>query len=46
MASAHRSTPDLSGARWGSSTYSGGNDECVEVADNLPRAAREFPAAA
>ncbi|MFJ8939331.1 DUF397 domain-containing protein [Streptomyces sp. NPDC102365] len=29
------STPDLSGARWRSSTYSGGNNECVEVAVNL-----------
>lgn len=36
MKSAHRSTPDLSGARWRSSTYSGGNNECVEVADNIP----------
>jgi len=29
------STPDLSGAKWRSSSYSGGNNECVEVADNL-----------
>ncbi|MFJ2263405.1 DUF397 domain-containing protein [Streptomyces sp. NPDC087844] len=29
------STPDLSGARWRSSTFSGGNNECVEVAGNL-----------
>jgi hypothetical protein len=36
MSGAHRSTPDLSGARWRTSTYSGGNNECVEVADNLP----------
>ncbi|MEC4016756.1 DUF397 domain-containing protein [Streptomyces sp. H27-D2] len=36
MNSAHRSTPDLSGARWRTSTYSGGNNECVEVADNVP----------
>jgi hypothetical protein len=36
MKSARRRTPDLSGARWRSSTYSGGNNECVEVADNLP----------
>jgi hypothetical protein len=37
MNNARRSTPDLSGARWRSSTYSGGNNECVEVADNIPR---------
>jgi hypothetical protein len=36
MNSARRSTPDLSGAKWRSSTYSGGNNECVEVADDLP----------
>lgn len=36
MKSAHPSTPDLSGARWRTSTYSGGNNECVEVADNIP----------
>ncbi|MFE9441482.1 DUF397 domain-containing protein [Streptomyces sp. NPDC006602] len=36
MESERRSTPDLSGARWRSSTYSGGNNECVEVADGLP----------
>ncbi|QNE74938.1 DUF397 domain-containing protein [Streptomyces finlayi] len=36
MKSAHRDLPDLSGARWRSSTYSGGNNECVEVAANLP----------
>lgn len=36
MRSAHRSTPDLSGARWRTSTYSGGNNECLEVADNVP----------
>ncbi|KAA0935129.1 MULTISPECIES: DUF397 domain-containing protein [Streptomyces] len=29
------STPGPSGARWRSSTYSGGNNECVEVAVNL-----------
>ncbi|WP_328780125.1 DUF397 domain-containing protein [Streptomyces canus] len=32
-----RGTPDLSSARWRSSTYSGGNNECVEVVDDLPR---------
>lgn len=36
MNSARLSTPDLSGATWRSSTYSGGNNECVEVADNIP----------
>ncbi|MEU8506694.1 DUF397 domain-containing protein [Streptomyces brevispora] len=36
MNSAHHRTPDLSGARWRTSTYSGGNNECVEVAHNLP----------
>ncbi|WP_069170696.1 DUF397 domain-containing protein [Streptomyces griseus] len=36
MNSAHPSTPDLSGARWRTSTYSGGNNECVEVAPGLP----------
>ncbi len=35
MNSARLSTPDLSGATWRSSTYSGGNNECVEVADNI-----------
>ncbi|MGW3659038.1 DUF397 domain-containing protein [Streptomyces sp. NPDC005151] len=39
MSGAHRSTPDLSGARWRTSTYSGGNNECVEIADNLPHLA-------
>ncbi|MGY0058423.1 DUF397 domain-containing protein [Streptomyces sp. LZ34] len=36
MKSAYHIAPDLSGARWRRSTYSGGNNECVEVADNLP----------
>ncbi|WP_326767834.1 DUF397 domain-containing protein [Streptomyces sp. NBC_01591] len=36
MKSAHRSTPDLSGAMWRISSYSGGNNECVEAATNLP----------
>ncbi|MFD5326689.1 DUF397 domain-containing protein [Streptomyces sp. NPDC127092] len=27
--------PDLTGARWRKSTYSGGNNECVEVADGF-----------
>ncbi|UUU34342.1 DUF397 domain-containing protein [Streptomyces sp. CA-210063] len=33
---ARHSTPELSGAKWRSSTYSGGNNECVEIADNVP----------
>ncbi|WP_031484909.1 DUF397 domain-containing protein [Streptomyces bicolor] len=36
MKHARHGTPDLSGARWRSSTYSGGNNECVEVADDVP----------
>lgn len=28
--------PDLSGAVWRTSTRSGANGQCVEVADNLP----------
>ncbi|MEU8648901.1 DUF397 domain-containing protein [Streptomyces sp. NPDC048737] len=36
MNRARLSTPDLSDAKWRSSTYSGGNNECVEIADNLP----------
>ncbi|MGW1028652.1 DUF397 domain-containing protein [Streptomyces sp. NPDC002577] len=36
MKNARHSTPELSGARWRSSTYSGGNNECVEVADGVP----------
>ncbi|WP_103534300.1 DUF397 domain-containing protein [Streptomyces sp. SM11] len=36
MNSAHPGTPDLIGARWRTSTYSGGNNECVEVAPDLP----------
>lgn len=36
MNSAHHSTPNLSGARWRTSSYSGGNNECAEVAPNLP----------
>lgn len=26
----------MTGAKWRASTYSGGNNECVEVAPNLP----------
>ncbi|MGW3644646.1 DUF397 domain-containing protein [Streptomyces sp. NPDC000878] len=36
MKRARHSTPDLSGARWRSSSYSGGNNECVEIADGIP----------
>lgn len=36
MNSAHHSTPGLPGARWRTSSYSGGNNECGEVAPNLP----------
>ncbi|MEE1841906.1 DUF397 domain-containing protein [Streptomyces sp. NPDC088190] len=36
MKSAHRNTPNLSGVKWRASTYSGGNNECLEVADNIP----------
>jgi hypothetical protein len=36
MISGRRGTPDLTGARWRTSTYSGGNNECVQVAPNLP----------
>ncbi|MDX3453596.1 DUF397 domain-containing protein [Streptomyces sp. ME02-8801-2C] len=36
MNRARTSTPDLSGAQWRSSSYSGGNNECVEIADNVP----------
>jgi uncharacterized protein DUF397 len=36
MKRARHSTPRLLGPRWRSSTYSGGNNECVEVADDIP----------
>ncbi|WP_330344463.1 DUF397 domain-containing protein [Streptomyces longwoodensis] len=36
MNSARHSMLDLSGAKWRSSTYSGGNNECVEIAGNIP----------
>ncbi|MFB6701704.1 DUF397 domain-containing protein [Streptomyces rubiginosohelvolus] len=39
MNSAHQSTPGLSGARWRTSSYGGGFNECVEVAPNLPHLA-------
>ncbi|WP_052865074.1 DUF397 domain-containing protein [Streptomyces niger] len=28
--------PDLAGAIWRASSYSGGQGECVEIADNIP----------
>ncbi|MFD3868813.1 DUF397 domain-containing protein [Streptomyces sp. NPDC058623] len=36
MISERHGAPDLTGAMWRSSTFSGGNNECVEVADNVP----------
>ncbi|MEU5524170.1 DUF397 domain-containing protein [Streptomyces sp. NPDC093250] len=36
MNTARHGTPDLSGATWRSSTYSGGNNECLELAHNVP----------
>ncbi|MFF2927306.1 DUF397 domain-containing protein [Streptomyces celluloflavus] len=30
------SSPNLTGAIWRKSSYSGGQDECVEVADGFP----------
>ncbi|GAA2342671.1 DUF397 domain-containing protein [Streptomyces cuspidosporus] len=36
MKSAHHIAANSSSARWRRSTYSGGNNECVEIADNLP----------
>jgi hypothetical protein len=36
MNSGRHTTLDLSSAKWRSSTYSGGNNECVEIADNIP----------
>lgn len=35
MNSVHPSKPDLTVARWRTSSYSGGNNECVEVADGV-----------
>ncbi|QKW11136.1 DUF397 domain-containing protein [Streptomyces sp. NA04227] len=32
-----RTKSRLSGAQWHVSSYSGGNNECVEIACNLPR---------
>jgi hypothetical protein len=35
MNTARHGTPDLSGAKWRSSTYSGGNNECLELAHGI-----------
>lgn len=36
MNTARHGTPDLSGAKWRSSSYSGGNNECLELAHGVP----------
>ncbi|MET7870344.1 DUF397 domain-containing protein [Streptomyces cyaneofuscatus] len=36
MAQDRLTPPDLAKAAWHTSSYSGGNNECVEVAPNLP----------
>ncbi|GAT81160.1 hypothetical protein STXM2123_1861 [Streptomyces sp. F-3] len=36
MKTARHGTPDLSDAKWRSSTYSGGNNECLELAHGVP----------
>ncbi|MFI0236883.1 DUF397 domain-containing protein [Streptomyces sp. NPDC016845] len=36
MNSAGHAIPDLAGARWRRSSYSGGNNECVELAQDVP----------
>jgi hypothetical protein len=36
MNTARHHTQDLSGARWRSSSYSGGNNECLELAPGIP----------
>lgn len=38
MTNTRRTAPDPTHAAWRTSTHSGGNNECVEVATNLPRA--------
>ncbi|MFF5971836.1 DUF397 domain-containing protein [Streptomyces sp. NPDC012769] len=35
MTTPRRPLPDLTCTRWRKSTYSGGNNECLEVADGL-----------
>ncbi|MFE7811789.1 DUF397 domain-containing protein [Streptomyces sp. NPDC057433] len=36
MSIAPHSAQDLSGAKWRSSSYSGGNNECLELAHEVP----------
>ncbi|MER6150606.1 DUF397 domain-containing protein [Streptomyces hirsutus] len=36
MNTARHGMPDLSGAKWRSSSYSGGNNECLELAHGIP----------
>ncbi|WP_175410414.1 DUF397 domain-containing protein [Streptomyces sp. TRM64462] len=36
MKQAHTLPADLTGAAWRVSSYSGGQGDCVEVADNIP----------
>ncbi|WP_073951848.1 DUF397 domain-containing protein [Streptomyces kebangsaanensis] len=36
MNTARHGTPDMSAAKWRSSTYSGGNNECLELAHDVP----------
>lgn len=36
MTEIRRSLPSLSGATWRTSSHSGGNNECVEVAASMP----------
>jgi hypothetical protein len=36
MTSERHAMPDLTGAAWHRSTFSGGNNECVEVAAGVP----------
>ncbi|MEU4261471.1 DUF397 domain-containing protein [Streptomyces argenteolus] len=36
MSQERRTLPDLANTTWHSSSYSGGQGECVEVAHNLP----------
>ncbi|MFI1022678.1 DUF397 domain-containing protein [Streptomyces olivaceus] len=39
MNTARHGIPDLSGAEWHSSTYSGGNNECLQLAPGHPELA-------
>lgn len=36
MNTARHGTPDLSGTKWRSSSHSGGNNECLELAHEVP----------